>query len=121
MKKNIKFLLAIPLFFSSKNIFAEWLTLIPSKWELAEKFVSWEFEFDDIYAYLVYLIELLVQLSVVIAFIFILIWAFKYVISLWNDESAQSAKKTILNSILGFVIASLAYVIVDIILRFITQ
>lgn len=130
MKKYLLSLFTGLILFSSE-VFADdkksSLTIIPSEpsdskyWSLIEAFESWDFSVDDIYLYAVYLIDLLSIIAVIASFIFILVWAFRYVISFWEDEAAQSAKKTIKNAILGLIVASLAYVIVDIIIRFITQ
>jgi len=121
MKKSINSLLVLFWVFISNNAFAA-LTIIPSgTWIIATAFRTWEFQIEHIYAYLVYLIELLMAIAAIVAFIFILVWAFRYVLSFWEDEAAQSAKKTIKNSIIGFIVASLSYVIVDILIRFITQ
>lgn len=119
------------IFLISGQAFAWDLSLIPKsevwscKW-LYEAFNSqdlsevWEFNFDMLWCYIVYLIDIFTKLSVIISFIFVLIWAFRYTIVYleWDEENWQKAKTTIKNALIWLSISTLAYVIVDLFIRF---
>lgn len=88
------------------------------KW-LTEAFSSWEFSFDLIWCYILFLIDIFSQVAVMISFVFVLIWSFRYTITyLEGDENWDNAKKTIKNALLWLAISTLAYVIVDVFIRF---
>jgi len=120
------FIIGLFYFFNTWNIFADWIALVPKKdpnWTackwIAAAFSNWEFSFDMIWCYIVYLINIFSKVAVMIAFVFVLIWAFRYTITYleWDDDW-WNAKKTIKNALIWLVISTLAYVIVDIFIRF---
>ena len=80
---------------------------------------SWEFNFDMIWCYIIYLIDVFSKMAVMISFVFVLIWAFRYTITYleWDDDW-KKAKETIKNALLWLAVSTLAYVIVDIFIRF---
>lgn len=102
-------------------VYAADLWLVPS-WNspLTEAFRTWEFSFDLIWVYIVYLIDVFSKIAVMISFVFVLIWAFRYTIVYleWDTENWDKAKKTIKNALVWLAVSTLAYVIVDIFIRF---
>lgn len=62
-----------------------------------------------------YFIDLALLIVGIIAVGFIIIGGFRYITSAGNEEVAGEAKKTILNAIIGLVIAILSYVIIAVI------
>ena len=102
-----------------------WLVPAADKWLweackwITNAFISWEFSFDMIWCYIVYLIDVFSKIAVMIAFVFVLIWAFKYTITyLTGDDDWEKAKKTIINALKWLAVSTLAYVIVDVFIRF---
>ncbi|MCD5382940.1 hypothetical protein LR002_02350 [Candidatus Gracilibacteria bacterium] len=133
MNKIKKLFLAsiLGIFLISGQAFAGDLSLIPksevgSCKGLYEAFNSQdlsevgEFNFDMLGCYIVYLIDIFTKLSVIISFIFVLIGAFRYTIVYLegDEENGQKAKTTIKNALIGLSISTLAYVIVDLFIRF---
>ncbi|KKR27950.1 MAG: hypothetical protein UT60_C0031G0001, partial [candidate division CPR2 bacterium GW2011_GWD2_39_7] len=64
-----------------------------------------------------YVVTLLLSVSAIIAVIFLIIGGLRYVISAGNADSVESAKNTILYSVIGLIIILLAYVIVKIVIN----
>lgn len=60
-------------------------------------------------------INILLAIAGLIAVIFLIIGGFKYITSGGNEETAEAAKKTITNAIIGIVVIILAFVIVTVI------
>ena len=60
-------------------------------------------------------IEYLSILSGIITVLFLIIGGFWYVTSAGNDEQAEKGKKTLVNSVIGLVVITLAYTIVRIV------
>lgn len=118
MNKIFLFILA---FLYNHSVFAEGLTLIPdSNPRLVQAFKTGEFSFNDISYYLVYLIDLASIIAVSVAFVYVIIWWARYILSFWEDKKAQDAKKTITNALLWLCLSALAWVIVDFIIRLFT-
>lgn len=61
------------------------------------------------------IIEILLAIVGLISVLFLIIGGFRYVTSGGNEETTESAKKTITNSIIGIIIVILAFVIVRVI------
>jgi hypothetical protein len=61
------------------------------------------------------IIQILLGVAGLVAVIFLIIGGFRYILAGGNEESAESAKKTITNAIIGIVIVILAFVIVRVI------
>ncbi|KKR18376.1 MAG: hypothetical protein UU65_C0002G0189 [candidate division CPR2 bacterium GW2011_GWC1_41_48] len=74
-------------------------------------------EWNTIYDILNYVVTLLLSVSAIIAVIFLIIGGLRYVISAGNADSVESAKNTILYSVIGLIIILLAYVIVKIVIN----
>lgn len=60
-------------------------------------------------------IEIALAIAGLIAILFVIIGGFRYVTAAGNEEAAESAKKTILNAIIGVVVIILSYVILRVI------
>lgn len=61
------------------------------------------------------IIQILLAIAGLVAVIFLIIGGFRYITAGGNEETAESAKKTITNAIIGIVIIILAFVIVRVI------
>lgn len=60
-------------------------------------------------------INIALALAGLIAVLFLIIGGFRYITSAGNEETAENAKKIILNSIIGIVVIILSFVIVRVI------
>lgn len=60
----------------------------------------------------VYIINILLSVSGIVAIGFLVYGGFRYIISAGNEESAEQAKKTIQNAIVGLIIIILSYTII---------
>lgn len=60
-------------------------------------------------------IEILLAIAGLVAVIFLIIGGFRYITAGGNEETAEAAKKTITNAIIGVVVIILAFVIVRVI------
>lgn len=60
-------------------------------------------------------IQILLAIAGLVAVIFLIVGGFRYIISGGNEETAETAKKTIINAIIGVVVIILAFVIVRVI------
>lgn len=72
---------------------------------------------DTITGLILYLIDLTLAVAGVVAVAFLIIGGFRYITSAGNEESAESAKKIILNSIIGLVVIILSYGIIVVIIN----
>ncbi len=61
------------------------------------------------------IIEILLAVAGLVAVVFLIIGGFRYITAGGNEETAEAAKKTITNAIIGVVIVILAFVIVRVI------
>jgi hypothetical protein len=61
------------------------------------------------------IVEIALALAGLIAILFLIIGGFRYVTAGGNEETAESAKKTILNAIIGIIVIILSYVILRVI------
>lgn len=86
---------------------------------LGQHIASGNIELTDVPLFLLYIIEFLIYLAGAFALISIMIGGYQYIIGAIT-ESKDAGKKRITNSIIGFAIATLAYIIVDLIVRVIT-
>lgn len=77
--------------------------------------------FSDILKFVVYIGSNLIGLSGLIAVIFIIWGGIRLVMSKGNQEEATQAKNTLTWAIIGFVVAVVAYIIVQTFLQEITQ
>jgi len=60
-------------------------------------------------------IQILLAVAGLVAVIFLIIGGFRYITAGGNEETSESAKKTVTNAIIGIVIVILAFVIVRVI------
>jgi cytochrome bd-type quinol oxidase subunit 2 len=60
-------------------------------------------------------IQILLAVAGLVAVVFLIIGGFRYITAGGNEESSESAKKTITNAIIGIVIIILSFVIVRVI------
>lgn len=60
-------------------------------------------------------IQILLAIAGLVAVIFLIVGGFRYITAGGNEETAEAAKKTITNAIIGIVIIILAFVIVRVI------
>lgn len=61
------------------------------------------------------IIQILLAIAGLVAVIFLIIGGFRYITAGGNEETAEAAKKTITNAIIGIVVIILAFVIVRVI------
>lgn len=111
----------------AKNIMLTSLMLTISKVTLAavdgwvfwddqwEKIKSWDIWFEDIPVFITNAIDFLMWIAATVAIIFIIIWAYKILFGSISQDKTKW-RDTILMAIWGFVIASLAWFIVKLIL-----
>jgi amino acid transporter len=66
---------------------------------------------------LVDLVRLFLQIIGLIAVAFLIYGGFRYITSAGNEETAEAAKKTIQNAIIGLIIIILSYTIVTVIIN----
>lgn len=66
-------------------------------------------------------INVLLAVAGLVAVIFLIVGGFRYILAGGNEESAESAKKTITNAIIGIVIIILAFVIVRVVSNALVQ
>lgn len=60
-------------------------------------------------------IQILLAVAGLVAVIFLIVGGFRYITAGGNEETAETAKKTIVNAIIGVVVVILAFVIVRVI------
>lgn len=68
---------------------------------------------NDIWLVLLALIEILLRVAVLIAIAYVLIGGFKYITSRANPEKTSTAKNTIVDAIIGLIIAVAATAVVS--------
>jgi hypothetical protein len=68
-----------------------------------------------------WVINLLLALSGLIALLFLIIGGFWYITSAGNAETAEKGKTTVINAIIGLVIIALSWVIVTVVIDFLTR
>lgn len=67
------------------------------------------------------IIEYALYLSAIIAVLFIIYGGYQYMFSGGSDDRAKAGRKTLTNAIIGLVIVVLAYVIIQVVYRFLTD
>lgn len=88
-------------------------TLLPGTGLLREKIQTGDIHLSDIPAFISYFIEMAILLAGVIAFIMILVGGYQYIIGGIYSDMREQGKTTLLYAISGFVLALLAYTIVN--------
>ncbi len=140
MKKTIKILLYIipaaailGLIFGSDIVFAQEFqppTLLPAEdvdiggsggkcIGLADMIRTGEMHLWNIPCYIKFITQTLVGLAGTLAVIFVMIGGYKYVIG--RDEDKDAAKKTITYALIGLAVSLMAWIIIDLVLRFATE
>jgi hypothetical protein len=84
----------------------------PSGGRLAQNFAGGD---NSITGIIITIVQIALALAGLIAILFLIIGGFRYVTAGGNEEASESAKKTILNSIIGIVVIILSYVILQVI------
>lgn len=113
--KNI-FYTIIWSIFLTKHTFAEWGILWDFwDWETNKKLRKWEITTDDIPKMMSNIIDFGINIAWTIAIIFIIIWAYKILFGSMQQDKTKW-KDTIIMAIWGFIIASLAWFIIKLIL-----
>lgn len=67
------------------------------------------------------IIEYALYLSAIIAVLFIIYGGYQYMFAAGSDDKAKAGRKTLVNAIIGLVIVVLAYVIIQVVYRFLTD
>jgi len=95
------------------------ISLIPETGDLARAFATGDFSFPLILKYGMYLIKLMGVLAGIV-YMFMNIWAgISYITgSVSGDE--EDAKNTMINAFIGFALAVFSWIMVDIMLTFVT-
>ena len=100
-------------------------TVIPSEGDnadLAKKFKDGSFELTDIPIYIKYLTEKLVWVAGVAAVIFVMIGGYRYITGMYTgNEDGSEGKQTIKNVIIGLAFVAFSWMIIDLVVRFITE
>ncbi len=76
---------------------------------------------DDIPSLIAIVIRILLMIGGAIAVLFVIIGGYQYLTSGGNDEDAEKGKKTLTNAIIGIIIITLAWVIVNVVVNQITS
>lgn len=112
--KKIKYLILFLLLTIHSNIFAAgdaWILW----WVSQDKIRRWDIHTDDIPWIIVYAINFLMWIAWTISIIFIIIWA--YQIAFWSLSQDKSKwKETITLALAWFVLASLSWVILKLVI-----
>ena len=74
-----------------------------------------DLELSDLEKGLNNIIDLMIGGAAAVAIVFLIVGGVQYIGSLGNQEGAQKAKTTIINSIIGLIIILLAYLVIKII------
>lgn len=69
----------------------------------------------SISGFILKIINILLAIAGLVAVLFLIIGGFRYITAAGNEETAEKAKKIILNAIIGIVVIILAFVIVRVI------
>lgn len=97
-------------------------TLIPAtegEGSLGDKFITGDFQLEDIPLYLQYLTNFIVTMVAVLSVVFIIYGGYQYIISPISEDK-EAGKNTIFNAILGLVISILSWAIINAVLYILT-
>lgn len=112
MLNKYKFLIIalISMIYTRVNATDAWIL----EWTTVEKLRRWDIHVDDLPKIISGAIDYLMWFVATIALIFVIVWAYK--IAFWSVSGDKSAwKRTIWLAILGFILASLSWVILKLI------
>lgn len=68
-----------------------------------------------------WVINILLGFSGLIALLFLILGGFWYITSAGNEETAEKGKNTVVNAVIGLVIIGLSWVIVNVVIDFLTR
>jgi hypothetical protein len=111
---KIKYLILLFLSFNYSQIIvsADWWILW---WVSTEKIKNWDIHVEDVPWILIYAINFLMWIAWTVSIIFIIVWAYR--ILLWSlDSNKTKWKETIMYAITWFVVASLSWIILKVII-----
>lgn len=91
---------------------------LPDRVDTANTGLPQEQKFSDI---IIRIIQILLALAGLVAVVFLIIGGFRYITAGGNEESAEAAKTTITNAIIGIVVIILSFVIVRVISNALTK
>jgi len=114
-------ILSIPQAFAAGEDTAH--TFIPGKDDktgLATKFQTGDVQLTDIPTYLAYLTDQAVWVAGVLAVIFFMIGGYQYLIGAY-DDSTDEGKNTLKNVVIGLALVTMAWIIIDIAVRLLTE
>src|SRR3990170_3903023 len=92
------------------------ITVLPSdtgEGSLGDKIKSGDLHLSDIPAFISYFIEMAIILAGIVAFLMIIVGGYQYIIGGVYSEMREQGKNTLTYAITGFVLAMLAYGIVN--------
>jgi len=113
--KKVSLIVIISLFFAPK---ANAWAIIPER--MYKKFQSGNFEPTDLIEFGLHLIQLLIEVAGASAVVLIMIGGYRYVIGSFMEEK-EGGKNTLKYAIFGFVVCILSWIIVDLIITFLTS
>ena len=112
--KNIRTIAKFSILIASATIVAMPL-LAAAQFEIPEGTASGLPNQTSITDILIVIINILLAIAGLVAVIFLIVGGFRYITAGGNEEASDSAKKTIVNAIIGIVIIILSFVIVRVI------
>lgn len=96
-------------------------TILPRTGPLVEKLRTGTISITDIPDFILYLIKFLIGVAGIITFIMILVGGYYYIIGGVYTELKEKGKSTLSSAIIGFILALMAYGIVDVIQKAVTS
>jgi uncharacterized membrane-anchored protein len=93
------------------------LGLIPK--DMADVFATGDFYWEDLLTFGFHIIQYLLELSAILAVIFLMYGGFQYIFGSLSDDKS-SGKNTIIKTLIGLVVILLAWIIVDIFVTLVT-
>jgi uncharacterized membrane protein len=107
-------------FFLPRASQAQQISVIPSDADWKEKIQTGDMDWVDIIYFLMHLIQLLLSLAAMIAVILVMYGGFQVIFGTIADNK-ESGKTTVRNALIGLALVLLSWIIVDIIIAFITS
>ncbi len=117
----LAYFLLVSTSFANTDQISDSVSIIPKNDNvLVEAFKSWYFSFSDLNLYAIYLIDMLSVVAIVVSLLFVIIWWFRCVLAFWSDDKWDWAKKTVIHALMWLAISTLAWVIVELVLKIIS-
>lgn len=114
-----KALLTLFLILTIQKANAE-IAVIPSSGAIGDAFKTGDFDWSIIVAFILHIIQLLISLAGGVAVILLMIGGFKFVFGAMSD-SKEAGMATVKNTLLGFTVILLSWIIVDLLITFLTK